>query len=142
VFVRPELGAWTADEILADGDPLGLFEICFDSEQYRAEVTRASADKSWETERRRTARVLQGHLEAESAILERKGYRLTWAAVEADDPAVYHVSLWKGDAQIVVEARADEGTSEERAVEMAERLLRTDPEESHVVFRGRAASDG
>jgi hypothetical protein len=142
VFVEPEVDAWTTEEILANGDRLGLPEIYFDSEQYRAEVARASADESWETKRRRTARLLQEYLESEAAILEEKGYQLTWAALEADDPAAYHVSLWKEDAQIVVEIRADEGSPEERAATMAERLLRSSPDEWRVVFRGGAGSDG
>jgi hypothetical protein len=142
VFVEPEVGDWTSHEILASGDRLALPEIYFDSEQYRAEVARASADESWETERRRTARLLQEYLESEAAILEQKGYRLTWASLVADDPAAYHVSLSKDEAQIVVEVRADEGSPEERAATVAESLLRSNPDEWHVVFRGGAAFDG
>jgi hypothetical protein len=136
VFVGPTVDESVSDEILNDGDPLGLPDMWFDSLQYRAEVDRASADDSWETERRRVARLLTEYLQSEKGTLERGGHRFTWASLQPDDPSAYDVSLWKADAQIVVELRSDQGTPEEQAAAMAEQLLRTPPEEWRIVFRG------
>lgn len=136
VFARPDDDASTTTETRADGRGFGLSEICFESEQYRTEVLRACADRSWETERRKTARILHDHLRSGSAVLERRGYRLDWAALCADDPTAYRVSLWKANRQVVIEVRANSGSSEEQAADMAHRLLRTDPDDWQVVFRG------
>src|SRR5690242_5571012 len=54
------------DTSVADehGRPLDLGDFAFDAAQYRAEVERAKADRSWETRRRRVARLLQSRLVA------------------------------------------------------------------------------
>jgi hypothetical protein len=135
VFVGPTVAEWAAEEELNAGTRLPLPEMYFDRKQYRAEVARATADRSWETERRRTARLLREYLLREAGTLERTGYELTWVAVRPE-LAAYHLSFWKGDAQIVVELHADAGDPEEQASAMAEQLLRTSPEAWPVVFRG------
>jgi hypothetical protein len=132
VFIGP--AQWVSEERLNGGTPLGLPAMWFDSSQYRAEVERASADDSWETERRRTARLLIEHLLRERGTLERHGYRLADAGPKFDEPSSYCVSLRKGEAQIVVELRAERGNPEKSAAAMAEELLRTRPEEWRVVW--------
>lgn len=54
VFIGP-VGPESAD---LEGRPWNLPDLHFDRDQYVAEVTRACADRSWETSRRRTARVV------------------------------------------------------------------------------------
>lgn len=45
-----------------EGTKWNLPDLHFDRDQYLAEVARASADRSWETSRRRTARLVSEHL--------------------------------------------------------------------------------
>ena len=52
-----------------DGAPCGLDEVHFDRAQYVAEIQRASHDLSWETPRRRAARLLRERLEPEALVL-------------------------------------------------------------------------
>ncbi|WP_456789494.1 hypothetical protein [Cellulomonas sp. P5_C5] len=69
-----EFGAGTFDGPLRatetyDGDPCGLGDVHFDRAQYVAEIQRASRDLSWETPRRRAARLLHERLEPEALVL-------------------------------------------------------------------------
>lgn len=138
VFVGPTV---EEDWELPEGKELPLADIWFDAEQYRVEVERASADSSWETERRKTSRLLAQYLDGERATLERWGYELTWVSLFGSDPRAYRVSLWKGDGQYVVELRAPEGTPEEQAAAMAEDLLRSGPDGWMIASRGGSAFD-
>jgi hypothetical protein len=52
-----------------EGKPWDLPDLHFDREQYIAEVQRASRDGSWETPRRRTARLLYERLEPMGLVL-------------------------------------------------------------------------
>lgn len=52
-----------------DGKPWKLPDIHFDRDQYLAEVERASHDRSWETPRRQTARLLHEHLKPLGLVL-------------------------------------------------------------------------
>lgn len=52
-----------------DGKPWDLPDLHFDREQYVAEVRRASEDRSWETARRQTARLLYELLKPEVPVL-------------------------------------------------------------------------
>lgn len=58
VFIGP-LEPESADH---EGRPWDLPDLHFDRDEYVAEVTRASRDRSWETRRRRTARLVSEHL--------------------------------------------------------------------------------
>src|SRR5215469_4664022 len=51
------------------GRPWDLPDLHFDRQQYVAEIERASADGSWETSRRRTARLLYERLEPMQLVL-------------------------------------------------------------------------
>jgi hypothetical protein len=58
VSMRP-ISLWAADH---DGRPWDLPDIHFDRDQYLSEVRRITNDHSWETPRRRTARLLEERL--------------------------------------------------------------------------------
>lgn len=64
-----------------EGKPWDLPDLHFDPEQYIAEVTRASWDRSWETRRRRTARLLRERLDSMDVVLP-PDLALAWAAPE------------------------------------------------------------
>ncbi len=68
-----------------EGKPWDLPDLHFDPEQYIAEVTRASRDRSWETRRRRTARLLRERLDPMGVVLP-PDLELAWAA-----------PVWTGD---------------------------------------------
>jgi hypothetical protein len=52
-----------------DGRPWDLPDLHFSREQYVSEIGRASRDRSWETDRRRTARLLHERLEPQKPVL-------------------------------------------------------------------------
>src|SRR5262249_39779261 len=67
VFVGPGTQVVDGDE----GRPWDLPDLHFDREQYIAEIERASLDGSWETGRRKTARLVYECLEPLGLILPR-----------------------------------------------------------------------
>jgi hypothetical protein len=75
VFVGP--GAEFVGE--AEGRPWDLPDLHFDRQQYVAEIERASEDASWETDRRRTARLLHERLESLELVLP-PDLGLAWAS--------------------------------------------------------------
>ena len=62
-----------------EGKPWNLPDLHFDPEQYIAEFTRACRDRSWETRRRRTARLLHERLDPMGVVLP-PDLELAWAA--------------------------------------------------------------
>jgi hypothetical protein len=74
VFLGPDRRIDRDDE----GRSWNLPDLHFDREQYMAEIERASADDSWETDRRRTARLLYERLEPLELVLP-PDLRLSWA---------------------------------------------------------------
>ncbi len=62
-----------------EGRPWDLPDLHFSREQYVSEVDRASRDRSWETDRRRVARLLHERLEPLKLVLP-PGLGLAWAA--------------------------------------------------------------
>lgn len=75
VFDDPVTGSLDEDE----GRPWDLPDLHFGREQYVSEIDRASGDRSWETERRRVARLLYERLEPLQPVLP-PGLSLAWAA--------------------------------------------------------------
>jgi hypothetical protein len=75
VFPDPVTESVNADE----GRPWDLPDLHFDRQQYVAEIERASRDRSWETARRRTARLLHERLNPLGLVLP-PGLGLAWAA--------------------------------------------------------------
>lgn len=136
VFVSPGESVGSLD----GGSPVGLPELRFDAARYEAEVRRASADRSWETPRRETARLLQEYLHESADELRALGYNLTWVACSSPVEGAFAVSLLDGRRhQLVVAVEAPERSPAEWAGDLAERLLRTAPGEWHVTFRGNFA---
>ncbi|HET9893921.1 MAG TPA: hypothetical protein VFQ44_03205 [Streptosporangiaceae bacterium] len=74
VFVSPGTAVGKAE-----GTPWDLPDLHFDREQYIAEIERASRDRSWETARRKTARLLHERLEPLGLALP-PDLRLAWAS--------------------------------------------------------------
>lgn len=114
--------------------------LVFDAEQYRAEVRRATQDRGWETPRRQTARLLSDILERHRPILP------------PDLPLRRVEPAWEGPGLVARFGReaADGALTEQvirltstrqspawAALEMAERLLATPPEEWLEVFPDR-----
>lgn len=75
VFVGPVTESVIEDE----GRPWDLPDLHFDREQYVAEIERASRDGSWETDRRKTARLLYERLEPLELVLP-PDLGLAWAS--------------------------------------------------------------
>lgn len=120
VFVDPVV----MDFALGDGKELPIRDVSFDAAAYRREVERAVADRSWETEARRTARLLGLDVRAARTELLGMGFEPAWSAIEWDDRSRFVVCLWRGDEQYVVSlAPPASGTPEERAAEMTRSLL-------------------
>lgn len=69
------------------GQPVDAAAIHFDRAQYVAEVRRAAADRTWETPRRRTSRLLRERLPED---LRLSGLPLRWVAPE-----------WSGDGTVI-----------------------------------------
>jgi hypothetical protein len=129
VFVSPD-EAVGGDE----GTPWDLPDLHFDREQYIAEIERASRDGSWETDRRKTARLVYERLEPLGLVLP-PDLRLAWAS-----PA------WRGDGvalmfQRLIRAPRSEVRQQmlrltstldgpdQAAEDMAQRLLSIPPDE-------------
>jgi|GEM_PF-2323516 hypothetical protein len=74
VFDDPVADSYGDDE----GRPWDLPDLHFSREQYVSEIDRASQDRSWETERRRVARLLHERLEPLKLVLP-PGLSLAWA---------------------------------------------------------------
>jgi len=75
VFAGPVTESVNTDE----GRPWDLPDLHFDRQQYVAEIERASRDRSWETGRRRTARLLYERLNPLGLVLP-PDLGLDWAA--------------------------------------------------------------
>jgi hypothetical protein len=116
--------------------PLPVPELVFDGVQYMAEVRRATADRSWETPARRTARFLKEMLLAQSEQLAEWGLEVDWvfpahrrencvsvAMLDLDHRYVQRPAL-----QLLMTLSAPEGTPEDRAASMLRNLLSTTPE--------------
>jgi hypothetical protein len=61
-----------------EGTPWDFQDVHFDLHQYLGEIARASADRSWETPGRVTARLVEGRLRAAKVVLP-QGLILDWA---------------------------------------------------------------
>jgi len=132
VFVKPSLDRPPT----ATGTRLRMPELRFDAAQYEAEVRRAAQDRSWETDRRATARLLRSML-GESESLLGAGYGLQWVVPERNAVPTFSVSLLDPSrVQVVVEVEAPAQDPDKWAAELAQTLLAKRPEEWRVAFRG------
>jgi hypothetical protein len=78
-------GPTAPDSDRFEGRPWPIRDLDFDRSQYVAEIRRASADRSWETPRRATARLVADGLRARGVVLP-PDLRLRWV-----------VPAWDGD---------------------------------------------
>ena len=81
-------GPTAADMDGSDGTPLALPELHFDTGQYVSEVARISADGSWESPRRRLARLVEERLLPAGLELP-EVCRLRWVPAAWDDEGVH-----------------------------------------------------
>lgn len=130
VFMGP-----TADEpVDAEGKAWGLSDIHFDSDQYLAEVTRATADRSWETPRRQVARLVHEHL-APLGLSLHPGLELAWVSPAWSDAGVslmFQKFTHKPEfsvAQQLLHLSSDLGDPHEAAEDIARTLFSVDRED-------------
>jgi hypothetical protein len=83
VFAEPT----AADSDRFDGTPWPIRDLHFDRSQYIAEVRRASSDRSWETPRRVTARLVAAGLRARDVVLA-PDLRLRWVVPAGEGDGV------------------------------------------------------
>lgn len=113
----------------ANGRPWPLPTYRFAMGQYVAEVRRATADRSWESPRRATARFLTERLRGSELPA---GLSFRWASPGKDGYAVsYQRNSTDPDwfRQVVLLMTSDETDSALAAQDMADRLLATPPDE-------------
>jgi hypothetical protein len=127
-------GPVTEPAIGDEGRPWDLPDLHFDREQYVAEVERAAADGSWETGRRRTARLLHEHLAPLKLVLP-PDLGLAWVSpawtedgVALMFQSVVHAPQFEVRQQMLrLTTTLDD--PDQAAQDMAERLLSTTPDD-------------
>jgi hypothetical protein len=124
----------------ATSTALSIPDLVFDREQYMAEVRRASAEQEWESDRWRTAELLQEYLC--QAIRDRPHLAdedfYPYRSEPADDDAGFLVTFWDEIVPrhgLVVALTADVGTPEQCARMMGDALMATPIEQWPVVRR-------
>lgn len=134
VFFRP-LAAPVEDGDDWQGRPVPVPDLRFDLGQYVQEIGRASADLSWETPRRRTARLLRERLAPLRPVLP-PDLRLGWVVPAWDGPGVA-LSFERDDPyrQVVLRLASRHEDPEPAAGEMADRLLASPPTDWARTFR-------
>lgn len=118
------------------GHEHGLPELRVDRAQYEAEVRRATSDRTWETARRATARLVARRLGDDRSKLDGLGYRLDWVAPERSADAVL-ISLTKDGQQQLLSIPFDGRSPETRAEKATAAIWATPPAEWSTVFAGR-----
>lgn len=114
-----------------DGGALQIPDLVFDAAQYRAEVARTTADRSWETDELKTARLLRQRLRRAQDRLAALGWRPEFA--EARRPGFWVAFRDAEDAQLIVALPPEPGTAEQQAAMMADLLLSTPQQEWPVI---------
>lgn len=123
-------------EDLGEGALLSLPELGFDAAQYLEEVQRATADRSWESERRVTARLLKDILLASEELCS-AGYCLQWVGPWGQQPEAFNVVMLDPErVQVVVDVLAPAQEPPAWAAALAESLLSKEPAEWTLTFEG------
>lgn len=120
-----------AEDEPGDGTPWDLADVRFDRGQYLREVNRAATDFSWETPRRRTARLLRERLAPLAPVLP-PDLRLGWVvpAWEGDGIALSFEHAAPEDyRQVVLRLTSRHEDPETAAADLARQLLTTPPAE-------------
>jgi hypothetical protein len=112
-------------------------DLIFDAAQYRAEVARAKADRSWETRSGRLGRLLRGRLEHQERWDElRFEFGSVW--VWGDDADVFAVNLSRKGVergQLVVGVRAPKGLDDDATLDaLAAQVLAGDETSWFVIY--------
>ncbi|HZX09179.1 hypothetical protein [Kribbella sp.] len=102
-----------------EGRPWNLPDLHFNRTQYLAEVRRATADRSWETPRRATARLLKDRL--------RSIPHLRWISPAWNADGVQLSIEQPGHPQQLLHLTSTKPTPEQAASDMAHQLLSTPP---------------
>ncbi|HVF06566.1 MAG TPA: hypothetical protein VNA20_17125 [Frankiaceae bacterium] len=109
-------------------------DLRFDAAAYEAEVRRAAADRSWETPRRATARLLRERLREEPV----PGHTVLWVGPHQYVREGFRVSLLDaGGYQLVIDVLTPERPPREWAA-AAEAVVRAGPGTWYVTYRGTA----
>lgn len=119
-----------------DGRPWAIEDLHFDREQYTGEIERASRDRSWETTRRRTARLLRERLEPLDLLIE-PDLRLEWISPAWSDEGVsisFAAVGGDGPRQQTLKLTSSFEDPEQAAEDMTTRLLATPPQEWSRVY--------
>ena len=125
------------DDSLADEDGRrdNLPDLAFDVAQYRAEVERAKGDRSWETRRRRLARLLTKRLAAETGRWDELGFEFGSAWLWGGEEEIYAINLRRQGDQLLIGVRAEPGPDEEAVVNaMAANVLSGDEQTWFVIY--------
>lgn len=128
------------DDSLADEDgrPDDLSDIAFDAVQYRTEVERAKQDRSWETRRRRLARLLAQRLAADPGRWTELGFECRSAWIWGDEEDICAVNLHRRGGQLLIGIRAEPGADDEAVVNaMATKVLSGDEHTWFVIYDQR-----
>lgn len=126
------------------GHELNQRDLVFDARQYAAEVGRASADRTWESARRLTARLLKADLIDANEVLAAAGYELDWVSPMWQVDEVWELSLSTGPRgigdrqQLLLELTTPPGEPADRAHAMAARLLALPAIEWPTAFASRS----
>ncbi len=124
VFVGPR----ALGEVPPGRTRLAMPVLRFDADQYEAEVRRATNDRSWETDQRVTARLLQSALVGADA-LRTAGCTVQLVSPIREQAESFSVSfLDPARVQKVVELSAPARRPREWAAELAAQLLADEPD--------------
>ena len=138
-YVGVFVGPLVEDSDKYEGKPWRLTDLHFDREQYEAEVARASADKSWETSRRKTARLVKQLLDDMSLELP-PNLSLRWVApawnADGVELSFEHVSRTPEfrHGQQLLRLTSSHDDPDLAANDMVEQLAGTDPADRFRAF--------
>jgi len=116
-------GSPTVNEEPTGGRALPVPDLAFDASQYYEAVHRAGNDRSWETQRRRLARLLRGSVVRHATHFADRGYSVGWVSPAWDLPNGIDVELRIPNGQIVVRVEADLELPDDVAVERMKSAL-------------------
>ena len=138
-YVGVFVGPLVEDSDKYEGKPWRLTDLHFDREQYEAEVARASADKSWETSRRKTARLVKELLDDMCLELP-PNLSLRWVApawnadgVELSFEHVSRTHEFRLDQQLL-RLTSSHDDPDLAANDMVDQLVGTDPADRFRAF--------
>jgi|GEM_PF-4996946 len=138
VGLNHPLDASLADE---DGRPADLPDLAFDAAEYRAEVERAKADRSWETRRRRRARLLNERLAERPERWDELGVEFRSVWLWDDENEVYAVNLQRQGDQLLIGVRTQLGADDDTVLNaMTAEVLAGDEQTWFVIYDQRRPS--